>query len=250
MRQLSRKGLITVAAAGGVLALGGGYAQADAGAYGSASNSPGVASGNAVQVPVHVPVNVCGNTVNVIALLNPTFGNGCASDSGSDDVSTGGAHTEGASSNSPGVASGNTVQVPLDVPVNVCGNTVDAGAVLNPAFGNDCGNGGGDDANTPPSVPNEPGSPQEPGTPEEPATPGEPTTPAVPGVPVTPTTPQPVTPVTPAVPNAPGTRNVDQGETPGQLAQTGSSALGLLAPAGAGLLLAGTVLYRRARASA
>lgn len=65
---------------------------------------------------------------------------------------------------------------------------------------------------------------------------------------MTPTTPQPVTPVTP--PNAPGTRNVDQGETPGQLAQTGSSALGLLAPAGAGLLLAGTVLYRRARASA
>ncbi|GLW02319.1 hypothetical protein Slala05_59490 [Streptomyces lavendulae subsp. lavendulae] len=34
-------------------------------------------SGNLVQVPVHVPVNVCGNTVNVIALLNPAFGNTC-----------------------------------------------------------------------------------------------------------------------------------------------------------------------------
>jgi LPXTG-motif cell wall-anchored protein len=52
------------------------------------------------------------------------------------------------------------------------------------------------------------------------------------------------------VPNAPGTRNVDHHVTTGQLAQTGSSPLGLLAPAGAGLLLAGTVLYRRARASA
>ncbi|WP_164873176.1 chaplin, partial [Streptomyces resistomycificus] len=40
--------------------------------------SPGVLSGNVVQVPIHVPVNVCGNTVNVIGLLNPAFGNQCA----------------------------------------------------------------------------------------------------------------------------------------------------------------------------
>ncbi|WP_445270794.1 chaplin [Streptomyces sp. DSM 41634] len=52
-------------------------ASADAGAHGAAVGSPGVASGNLLQVPVHVPVNVCGNTVNVIALLNPTFGNTC-----------------------------------------------------------------------------------------------------------------------------------------------------------------------------
>lgn len=38
-------------------------------------NSPGVLSGNVVQVPVHVPVNVVGNTVNVIGALNPAFGN-------------------------------------------------------------------------------------------------------------------------------------------------------------------------------
>lgn len=40
-------------------------------------SSPGVLSGNLVQVPVHVPVNVCGNSVNVIGLLNPAFGNSC-----------------------------------------------------------------------------------------------------------------------------------------------------------------------------
>ncbi|MET7618277.1 chaplin [Streptomyces sp. NPDC005408] len=49
-----------------------------ASAEGAAVHSPGVVSGNVVQVPVHVPVNVCGNTVNVIALLNPAFGNKCA----------------------------------------------------------------------------------------------------------------------------------------------------------------------------
>lgn len=65
--------------AGAILALGGAApAFADSGANGAATNSPGVLSGNVVQIPIHVPVNVCGNTVDVIALLNPAFGNGCA----------------------------------------------------------------------------------------------------------------------------------------------------------------------------
>ncbi|WSX47030.1 chaplin [Streptomyces sp. NBC_00963] len=52
-------------------------AMADAGAEGAAIGSPGVLSGNVIQVPIHVPVNVCGNSINVIALLNPAFGNTC-----------------------------------------------------------------------------------------------------------------------------------------------------------------------------
>ncbi|MFE9256170.1 chaplin [Streptomyces sp. NPDC006879] len=65
-------------AAGVMLAVGGaGTAMADAGADAAAIGSPGVLSGNVLQVPVHIPVNVCGNTVNVIGLLNPTFGNTC-----------------------------------------------------------------------------------------------------------------------------------------------------------------------------
>ncbi len=63
-----------------VAGIAAGAAVADAGAGGKAVGSPGVGSGNVVQVPVHVPVNVCGNTVNVIALLNPTFGNVCVND--------------------------------------------------------------------------------------------------------------------------------------------------------------------------
>ncbi|MGC5354288.1 chaplin [Streptomyces sp. DT190] len=67
--------------AGAIMALGMATpAIADAGAQGAAVGSPGVLSGNVVQIPVHIPINVCGNTVNVIALLNPAFGNECEND--------------------------------------------------------------------------------------------------------------------------------------------------------------------------
>ncbi|MEV0318853.1 chaplin [Streptomyces sp. NPDC050658] len=72
-----------VALGTGAVVLGGaGLAAADAGAQGEAVGSPGVLSGNLVQVPVHVPVNVCGNTVDVIGLLNPAFGNQCVNTDG------------------------------------------------------------------------------------------------------------------------------------------------------------------------
>ncbi|MEV6018405.1 chaplin [Streptomyces sp. NPDC002667] len=64
---------------GAIMALGmAAPAFADSGAGGFAANSPGVLSGNVIQVPIHIPVNVCGNSVNVLALLNPAIGNGCA----------------------------------------------------------------------------------------------------------------------------------------------------------------------------
>ncbi|MEV7615587.1 chaplin ChpH [Streptomyces sp. NPDC089799] len=72
-----KKVVAAAAATGGLVLAGAGMAVADAGAQGAAVGSPGVLSGNVVQVPVHVPVNVCGNTVNVIGLLNPAFGNTC-----------------------------------------------------------------------------------------------------------------------------------------------------------------------------
>ncbi|WP_301128464.1 chaplin [Streptomyces cacaoi] len=80
MRQVLSRSLMTAAATSGVLAGAAGYAQADAGAQSGAANSPGVLSGNTVQAPVHIPANVCGNSVSVVGLLNPTFGNQCAND--------------------------------------------------------------------------------------------------------------------------------------------------------------------------
>ncbi|MEU6659240.1 chaplin [Streptomyces sp. NPDC046821] len=245
MRQVTRKGLITVAAATGVLAVTGGYAHADSGAQGSSSGSPGVASGNSIQLPVDIPVNACGNTVNVIGLLNPAAGNDCANESKpSGGRQSGGAEAEGGTSDSPGVGSGNHVQAPVDVPVNVCGNSVTGIGLLNSASGNDCGNdSGGGRTTTPPetppsTTPENPGTPETPGTPTQPGTPEQPTTPATPG-----------TPINPATPNNPAPQGVTQPKGSEQLAETGSSLpLGTVLPAGAGALLAGAVLYRRARA--
>ncbi|MET7680589.1 chaplin [Streptomyces sp. NPDC005423] len=62
---------------GAALLLCAGTASADPNPVGVAANSPGVLSGNVIQIPVDVPVNVCGNSVDVIALLNPAFGNTC-----------------------------------------------------------------------------------------------------------------------------------------------------------------------------
>ncbi|MEC4017828.1 chaplin [Streptomyces sp. H27-D2] len=59
-----------------------GVASADAGADAAAIGSPGVLSGNVVQAPIHIPINICGNTVNIVGLLNPTFGNTCINSSG------------------------------------------------------------------------------------------------------------------------------------------------------------------------
>ncbi|PNG20845.1 chaplin family protein [Streptomyces cahuitamycinicus] len=275
MRQVTRKGLMTVAAATGVIAAAGGSAHAASGAQGSASGSPGVLSGNSVQAPVHAPVNVCGNTVDIVGLLNPSVGNSCANKGGGSSAGgygehggEGGSHAGGHATDSPGVGSGNHVQAPVHVPVNVCGNSVDVIGVGNPSTANDCSNGGGGQHGTPPGG-HEPGQPGNPGDPGDAGTPGKPGEPGHPGTPGEPG--QPGHPGDPGHSGNPGTTPSTGGETPGgsshvnnpgaqfvtqpegesQLASTGSDLpLGLALPVGAGALLAGAILYRKARASA
>ncbi|MET7620621.1 chaplin [Streptomyces sp. NPDC005408] len=76
MKNVKKAAALTMIA-GSLVAAGAGVASATNGAHadGYAEKSPGVLSGNLVQAPVHVPVNVVGNTVNVIGALNPAFGN-------------------------------------------------------------------------------------------------------------------------------------------------------------------------------
>ncbi|MGW6238829.1 chaplin [Streptomyces sp. NPDC055094] len=327
MRDLISKGLLTAAAASSVLSMSSGYAHA-VGADGAAVGSPGVLSGNNIQVPVEIPVNVCGNTVDPIGVLNPVFGNACVNSSTgpqhaahlapaphaapdpqaapaphsdpaphadppphagppaqaappahatrpapeADDAVTppapphshaphhgapghaspGGYHDEAASSThasagavgSPGVLTGNVLEAVLDIPLNICGNSVDLIGVLNPAFGNLCVNG------TPQAPHGTPGTPGAPGTPEAPGT-------------VTPPDDRAVDPAGPATqPRTPAPRGSSEAILPAsshlttasdelaQLASTGSD-LNLLAmgAASAGLLLGGGILYRRSTAA-
>ncbi|MFJ9023310.1 chaplin [Streptomyces sp. NPDC102259] len=77
---IAKKAAVALTVAGIAAGASAGAAVADAGAEGAAVKSPGVASGNVVQIPVHVPINLCGNTINVVGLLNPAFGNTCIND--------------------------------------------------------------------------------------------------------------------------------------------------------------------------
>ncbi|WP_369217386.1 chaplin [Streptomyces flavofungini] len=77
MSRIAKVAAATVGA-GAVVLGGAGMALADADASGAAVGSPGVISGNNVAVPINIPVNLCGNTVDVVGLLNPAFGNTCS----------------------------------------------------------------------------------------------------------------------------------------------------------------------------
>ncbi|WBO62119.1 chaplin [Streptomyces camelliae] len=70
----------TTAVLAGVLATGGSataFAADPTPVVGVAGNSPGVVSGNVIQIPVDVDANVCGNSINLVGLLNPAPGNVC-----------------------------------------------------------------------------------------------------------------------------------------------------------------------------
>ncbi|MEU1304031.1 chaplin [Streptomyces shenzhenensis] len=256
MKRLTRNGVIVVAAASGALAVTM-PAHADSAADGSTVGSPGVISGNTLQVPVHVPVNVCGNTVNVAGLLNPAAGNTCANESGTGAGSVragapsgaggvragapggggsgtsssggaastggtsssggagswGGATAQGGAKGSSGLLSGNTIQVPVDIPVNVSGNSVNVVGLGNPAVGNESVNTPGD----------------------QPAKP----------------TPRPETPAPPRAhhPAPPAPRSAAP-QADVALAHTGADLTAPAVAASAALLVSGAVLYRRYRPGA
>ncbi|MFJ9415352.1 MULTISPECIES: chaplin [unclassified Streptomyces] len=79
MKRVSKA--VVLSAAAGVAVVGGaGIASAGghgATAHGAVKNSPGVLSGNLVQTPLDMPINVCGNTLEAVGLLSPAFGNHC-----------------------------------------------------------------------------------------------------------------------------------------------------------------------------
>ncbi|MBL1080562.1 DUF320 domain-containing protein [Streptomyces actinomycinicus] len=242
MRRTTRYGAIAVAASGAMvvaLPVSAAFAADGAGADATAGGSPGVLSGNSVQVPVHVPVNVCGNTVDVVGLLNPAMGNTCANggaakaggagksgsskaggaekgDAGHADraresggsSASGGASAHGGTADSPGLLSGNGLQLPVDVPLNFSGNSVNVVGVGNPVFGNKAVNG------------------------DEPDRPAHPTVPKA----------RP--PRHPATPRAHAPYHAPHHAAP-SLAHTGANLTAPVAAGSAVLIAAGSILYRR-----
>ncbi|MFF0512613.1 chaplin [Streptomyces sp. NPDC004250] len=176
---LATRNGVLAAAASGVMALAlpvsSALAADGAGADAAAEGSPGLLSGNTIQVPVDVPVNVCGNTVDVAGLLNPAAGNSCANKSGakngssqggdgsaaaggssaesSGEAASSGASAQSHTADSPGLLSGNGLQLPVDLPVNVSGNSVSVVGLGNPVFGNESVNGPDDQARPTPNTP-------------------------------------------------------------------------------------------------
>ncbi len=75
-----KKAAAVTLAVGGLALAGAGAASAHGQAQAESKGNPGVVSGNVVQVPVKVPVNVCGNTVSVVGLFNTAHGNLCVNE--------------------------------------------------------------------------------------------------------------------------------------------------------------------------
>ncbi|QFZ78184.1 DUF320 domain-containing protein [Streptomyces fagopyri] len=246
MKRVTRNGLIAAAAASGALAVTM-PAFADSAAQGGTAGSPGLISGDTIQLPVHVPVNACGNTVNVAGLLNPAAGNSCANAGDGAAVrgagtggrvgghgpgaagprsghggahngrasgpAVGGALAQGSGKDSPGVLSGDGLQLPVDLPVNVSGNSVTAIGLGNASVGNTSTNTSD-------------------GVPDRPATP----------------TPAPKPPTRAAVPEKAPYRAAEQPMA--SLAHTGADQTVPAIAVSAALLLGGAVLYRRFRPAA
>ncbi|WP_405833554.1 chaplin [Streptomyces sp. NBC_01176] len=243
MKRVTRNGLIAAAAASGALAVTM-PAYADSAAQGGTAGSPGLISGDTIQLPVHVPVNACGNTVNVAGLLNPAAGNTCAnvSDGGAvrgvgggsraggrgpgaggthsgnvgahtgraSGTAGGGALAQGGGKDSPGLLSGNGLQLPVDLPVNVSGNSVNVVGLGNASVGNTSTNTSG-------------------------------------GVPAAPV-PAPKPPTRAIVPEKAPDHAAEQPMA--SLAHTGADQTVPAIAASAALLLGGAVLYRRFRPAA
>ncbi|WP_327282663.1 MULTISPECIES: chaplin [unclassified Streptomyces] len=253
-----RKTLSIMAAAGGVLALGGGYAHADSGASGHAVNSPGVLSGNSVQAPVDAPVNACGNSISIVGLLNPAFGNGCSQHSATPNHPGHPGHP--GQPGHPGEPEEPDEPCDEDEPTHP-GQPGHPGTPGQPGHPGNPGHPGTPGQPGNPGTPGHPGNPGTPGNPGQPGTPGQPGNQGTPGVPGHPGTPgTPGNPGTPGTPGQPGAGGVTPVAHPGQgigpvqqagLAATGAGdVLGVGLPLAAGTLLAGAVLYRRARNAA
>ncbi|GAB3206512.1 chaplin family protein [Marinactinospora thermotolerans] len=84
------------------------------------SGAGGIASGNQINVPVDVAVNICGNSIGVLGISKAECNTVINVIHEAPENKAGGQQTDG----SGGIASGNQVTVPVDAAVEICGNAV------------------------------------------------------------------------------------------------------------------------------
>ncbi|NUR61044.1 MAG: chaplin [Catenulispora sp.] len=103
-------------------------------ATGFAAHSPGAVSGNVGSVAADVPVQVCGVDAAAIAAGIKADGNSCREFASS-------ATAVGEATGSPGLISGNVLQLALNAPVQACGDSLGLIAYGDKADGNSCVSG-------------------------------------------------------------------------------------------------------------
>ena len=107
------------ALAAGFLLVTGGVAQAGTDVTSVGNN--GIANGNQVVAPIQVPIDICGNAVAVAGVA----GAGCDGGSSADLESSNGLG-DMVSAGNQGILNGNQAQIPIQAPIDVCGNAVGA----------------------------------------------------------------------------------------------------------------------------
>lgn len=108
---------------------------ATAHATGFAAGSPGAVSGNVGSVAANVPVQVCGVDAAALSADIKSAGNRCVDEGTS-------ATAVGSAVDSPGLLSGNVLQLPVNAPVQACGDSVALVGFDDKAVGNSCVIGG------------------------------------------------------------------------------------------------------------
>jgi hypothetical protein len=122
----------------------------------------GLLSGNTINAPISVPVNLCGVSLGIIGFANSGCEGGATSNVSTQGGGNGGGGNNGngnvVGNGNIGVGSGNTITAPISAPVNVCAvsgsvggytnSDCQGGAHSNTTLGNGGGNGAGGNGGT------------------------------------------------------------------------------------------------------
>lgn len=145
MHNTAKRGVVFAVATGGLLLAGAAQSTAEA-AVGIAQNGggpAGVLSGDSIDIPAGISLNVCGNGIAVLGTTTPTAdcsGETAGAASGSAAKTTTAA-VAGSTGRRGGVLSALAVRAPINVPVNVCGNLAAVAGTADSGSGSTCSAG-------------------------------------------------------------------------------------------------------------